>query len=92
LRVDLALRSANLVRDVLVGVGNAPQVVEDVERVGEARRRQEQRERVRLLLPVEVGEPIPEAVQSNRVLTPEELQSLRLQPEELVELAKTLAP
>ena len=86
------LRRAHLVGDALVLVGYAPQVVEHVERVGEARGREQQRERVGLLLAVEPVDAIPEAVQCDRVLAPEELEALCLQAEELVQLAQPLAP
>ena len=85
------LRCADLVRDALVLVRDPAEVVEHVERVREARRREQQRERVGLLLPVELVDAIPETAQRDRVLPPQQLQTLGLQPEELVQPAQALA-
>ena len=67
------------------------EVVEQVERVGEARRRQQQRERVGLLLPVKAIDAVSQAAQRDRVLSPQQLQTFRLEPEELVQPAQPLA-
>ena len=85
------LHRADLVRDAFVLVGDPLQVVEHVERVREARRREQQRQRVGLLLAVELVDAIPEAAHRDRMLPPQELQTLGLQPEELVQAAQALA-
>ena len=53
LRPHAVLRRAHLVRDALVRIGDAPYVVEDVERVREARGGEQERERVGPILAVE---------------------------------------
>jgi hypothetical protein len=72
------LRRADLVRDTPILVRDPLQVVEQVERVGKARRRKEQRERVALLLPVELVDAIPETAEGDRMLPPQQLQALGL--------------
>ena len=81
----------HLVGDALVLVGDAVEVVEQVECIGEARRRQQKRERVGLLLPVKAIDAVSQAAQRDRVLSPQQLQTFRLEPEELVQPAQPLA-
>src|SRR5262245_55285356 len=92
LRANPLLRGGHGVCDVLVLRGHATYVVEGIEEVGEARGRQDEREGFGLLLLVQTHQPLAQPRDGDAVLAAQQLQTLRLQPEQQVEAAQALAP
>ena len=87
---DRVPRLAHLVRDLLVLVGDPAEVVDLVEDVLEARRREHDGEGVLAVGLVDVDEPVAEPLDGRRVLAPQEQEPLRLEVVERGQLREAL--
>ena len=87
---DLSLGRRDLGRDRLVLGSDRPDVVELVDQIREARRGEDDRERVRVARLVDGDETNVESAQRGPVLPPEKLEPARLESEELGQLGELL--